>query len=225
MEKTEYDIHDDGYAVLRTCEQVRQYFIDNDIIGKQVKSAGMYLVSDFDCYFFGGIDLSSGAHGSLKRKMYYFSWYPTYFVCEFTDGTNLSVDYSYDPGVYMKYGYELTLPGGNLKYILPAEYNSLFDNLRGEVLTGVTIPTDYTITKSNEGKFESGVDFGPLFFDFSNQVLDQNTHQYVIINGEKEGHSDSVMTYCEIRDQPIISYYSDRNIPYFEQSQKTIESS
>ncbi len=213
MEKIEYTILDDGYASLETCEQVRQFFIDNSVIGKQVKCADMYLMSDMGCHYFGRLAPSFGFHRGLKLKMDYFSWYPTCFVCEFTDGTNLAVDYSYDPGVFMKYGYELTFPGKNIVYIKPAEYNNLFDNLKGEVLTGVSISTDYVITKTGEGNIDSSFDFGPLFFDFST------------INGEKEWHTDSVMTYCEIRYQPIIAYYSERNIPYFEQSQKMIESS
>ena len=44
-EKKSYIVCDDGFAQLRDCEEVYSFFSDNDVIGKTVKSADQYILS------------------------------------------------------------------------------------------------------------------------------------------------------------------------------------
>lgn len=218
-EKRSYKIHEDGFAELQTSEDVLQFFQDNDVIGKIVKCADLYMLDHAYCEVgdscFNYFD--SGIH-DLKRKMvFYAECCPTYFVCQFTDDTCLIVDYSGDQSVYLWYGDDFTLPGSDIRYISPAFCGNVFDFLKGEKLDKITMPGNASVSKW-DGKVMSSFSLNELYlvfvnFDYSDTVSET---PYIFYNGEKECHRDSVGFDAVWPAHPVISFFTDRDIPCIE---------
>ena len=218
MAKIDYPILSDCFAYLDKCEEVRQYFYDNDVIGKIVKHIDLYLFMYYDFSFEKSCNALNIYRACLDLKTCYFGGYDTYFVCEFTDGTFLEIDYSVDQGVYIKYGNDLTLPEKNVKHIPPKYYNNLFDNLIGTKLSGVCMPTELYIQQDylTPKKLYDFHPLGFLYLDFSNYEYNLKTKESKIITDDEKRHRDSIGFYCDIWHWPIIAYLSDRDIPCFE---------
>ena len=220
-EKRSYKIHEDGFAELQTSEDVLQFFQDNDVIGKIVKCADLYMLDHAYCEvgdsYFNHFD--SGIH-DLKRKMvFYAECCLTYFVCRFTDDTCLIVDYSRDGGGYLWYGNDFTLPEGDIRYVSPAFYGNVFDYLEGEKLEGITIPGNSNVRVSKWGsEVSSQFLLHEIYFDFVNfEYSDPSSETpYIFYNGEDECHKDSVGFDAVWPEYPVISFFTDRDIPCIE---------
>ena len=127
------------------------------------------------------------------------------------------IDYSNDPGLYIKYGSELTMPDCDIKYISPESYNHLFDNLKGERFAGISVPVEYDL-RSYRWCDIGLLEYAPLdsvYLDFQNNYFDKVQGKTIIIDGDDKCYCDSVGFRCSIWKMPEISYYSDRDIEYF----------
>ncbi len=212
-DKKSYIVCDDGFAQLLDREDVFRFFSDNDVIGKVVKSADLYMIYHADYSVYGSEygDFEAESHG-LKLKMVFQGECMTYFVCEFTDGTYLTVDYSDDESVFMKYGEVLTMPDTDIRHIPPALCGNVFDRLKGEKLIGVTMSSDTSQIKDEEGTVHSSSSLKKLYLNFAGfekECSDTGTNNH----NRNQIHRDSVGFYAYCHDVPMISFYTDRDIP------------
>lgn len=220
-----YRIIEDGYALVRTFDQVYQFFMDNGIIGKYVKRADMYTTGntlEFGRFIEG---FRENRHHSREIRMCLFGHALLSFVCEFTDGTFLTVDSEFDtvysdgPAFYMHYGEKSSyLDSHGFRLIPPSLYGNLFNNLTGERLVGISMPSECSArircdACGNED-IESGRWFDFLYLDFVNGI--SHPVEIEFYKNEREYHEDSVGFYLESMGESVITFHSDRDIPYLE---------
>ena len=221
MAKNDYKIHEDGFAELWNCEEIKKYFFDNDVIGKFVESADLYMIRHYGRYSFDflrkGVTQTDTRYRDLNLKMCFHTYFPAYFICEFTDGTYFTVDYCFEGRIFMKYGSEHPFSDEeirelDIKYISPELYGSVFKNLKGERFNGICMPVDYCISKyESVGVFSS---IEPVYLEFSNSSWSYSNN-LTYYTDDKTAHSDAVGFNNEF-NQPYIAYYTDRDIPFFE---------
>ena len=206
QEKRRYKIHEDGFAELHASEDVLHFFQNNDVVGKTVKCADLYMIYHGFYSVYGSEygDFEAECHG-LKLKMVFQGECPTYFVCKFIDGTYLTVDYRESECAFMKYGKDLTMPDTDIRYIPSVLCGHVFDNLKGEKLINVTISDESGLAGDEEAGVGSVSSLKQLYLDFTNaktKCRDGN-----------EIHRDSVGFCAYYPDIPVISFYTDRDIP------------
>ena len=203
----------------QSCTVLKMYcsfFQDNDVIGKIVKCADLYMLDHAYCEvgdsYFNYFD--SGINGLERKMVFYAECCPTYFVCQFTDDTCLIVDYSADDGGYLWYGNDLTFPDGDIRYVSPAFYGNVFDHLKGEKLEGITISSHAHVSKRGS-EVSSCFLLQELCLDFVNSEYSDifSEKPYVFYNAENESHRDSVGFDAIWPEYPVISFFTDRDIP------------
>lgn len=217
--ETEYEILENGYAVLDSVEKIEHFCKNNGIIGKMVKFINIYgldgELSSFNTKYDGEKNISNTA--SLKAVFMY-PW--SCLVCSFSDGSYLSV-YLYSERfiMYAYYGDDLKLPGPHYELISPFKYDYMFDRFAGERLHSIRVLIDWGIGEDygSTGKIFSesisrGFDFNFINFKFN---YEPGEDEFIFYTDDKHCFCDTVSLSCGFVERDMFySYYTDRDIVF-----------
>ena len=218
--ETEYEIMENGYAVLDSTEKIGRFFKDNGIIGKTVKSINIYGLNGEHFTFLAEDGEEKNISNTAFLKAVFIYWWSC-LVCSFSDGSYLSVYLISDNlRMYAYYGNDLKLPGPHYE-LVSREYGNLFDRFAGERLYRVNILIDWHIGEDygspGNGKIFSGSVSRGFDFDFINFKFNYEPggEEFIFYTDDEECFHDTVSLSCGFTEcEMTYSYYTDRAISF-----------